>query len=113
LISIPVLLNPDGLLFSSSAGGSFALAAGSTGLVNFAGLGASWQNITSFSMAIVGNANNIHRIDSIVVNNEPTVAGVVPELSSVAIWSVLALAVGIVWQRGQSAKAPAPVHASA
>jgi hypothetical protein len=99
LLEIPVLLNPQGLIFTSSSGGIFNLAAGATGLVNFATLGNSWQNITSFTIGIVGNADATHRIDHISLNNTPTVpapADAVPEPVSQIVWCCLATGVVVI-----------------
>lgn len=91
LTGIDVLINPDGLSITSSKGGVFNYAAGSIGAISFAALGSDWQNITSFTIGIVGNANGMHRLDSIQLNNAPTT---IPEPASLALVSLSLLAAG-------------------
>lgn len=86
LISLDVVSNTDGLSFLSSNGGLVNVAAGVTGPLLFSGTG--WQNITGFSITILGAGNpaQLHALDNIVLNDAPTV----PEPASMLAWGVIA-----------------------
>lgn len=84
--SLIVVVNPNGMTFTSDGGGSLAIGAGVTGLVSF--VGAGWTGITDFDITIAaggGGDSAIHAIDNV------TFTAAVPEPGILALFG-LALA---------------------